>query len=148
MSENRRQILQLLADGKITPDEAERLLSAVERGGPASPGPEPIRGEVENRGGRQRAKYLRVIVDSQDGRGGPAKVNIRVPMMMVRAGVKLSHLIPANARDEVNAAMARKGVAVDLNQLKPENLEAILDQLEELSVDIDQDRAKVRIFAE
>ena len=94
------------------------------------------------------SKYLRVIVDSQDGRGGPAKVNIRVPMMMVRAGMKLSSLIPSNARDDVNAAMARQGIAMDINQLKPENLEALLEQLEELTVDVDQERTKVRIFSE
>ncbi|MDT5027597.1 MAG: hypothetical protein QOE61_4023, partial [Micromonosporaceae bacterium] len=31
MNEQRRQILQMLADGKITADEAERLIAAVER---------------------------------------------------------------------------------------------------------------------
>ncbi len=30
MNENRRQILELLADGKITADQAERLLVALE----------------------------------------------------------------------------------------------------------------------
>lgn len=151
MSENRRQILQMLADGKITADEAERLLSAVERGG-AGPDPQTSQSAPSGDAGagpaRRRAKYLRVIVDSQDGRGGPAKVNIRVPMMMVRAGMKLSSLIPANARDEVNSAMARQGIAMDINQLKPENLEALLEQLEELTVDVDQERTKVRIFSE
>jgi polyhydroxyalkanoate synthesis regulator phasin len=31
MNEQRRQILQMLAEGKITADEAERLIDALER---------------------------------------------------------------------------------------------------------------------
>ena len=31
MNENRRQILEMLSTGKITADEAERLISAMER---------------------------------------------------------------------------------------------------------------------
>ena len=32
MDQDRRTILQMLAEGKITPDEAERLIAAMERG--------------------------------------------------------------------------------------------------------------------
>ena len=38
MNENRRQILEMLATGKITADEAERLLSAIEPGSAPAPG--------------------------------------------------------------------------------------------------------------
>ncbi|MGW1886337.1 SHOCT-like domain-containing protein [Streptomyces sp. NPDC001970] len=37
MNEQRRQILQMPAEGKITADEAERLLDALEREQPESP---------------------------------------------------------------------------------------------------------------
>ena len=39
MNENRRQILEMLAGGKITADEAERLLAALD------PGPTAVAGE-------------------------------------------------------------------------------------------------------
>jgi recombinational DNA repair protein RecR len=42
---------------------------------------------------------------------------------------------------------SRKGIAFDLNQLKPENLDELIDQLNELTVDVDE-QAKVRVFAE
>ena len=144
MNENRRRILQMLAESKITADEAERLLSALETGpAPAAalsgpPGSTPL----------NRAKYLRVTVDADSRHGGPTKVNIRVPMQLLRAGVRLSALIPADARAEVNAELRRKGVDFDIAQLKPENLEALIEQLGELSVDVEQDRARVRVFAE
>ena len=141
MNDDRRQILDMLSQGKITTDEAERLLAALERTG-APAGLEPQR--LAN-----RAKYLRVSVDTdEEGDGGPTKVNIRVPMQLLRAGVRLSSLIPPAARDEVNAEMRKHGVRFDLNQLKPENLEELVEQLAELTVDVDQEKTKVRIFCE
>ena len=141
MNDDRRQILDMLSQGKITTDEAERLLAALGRTG-ASAGSEPQR--LAN-----RAKYLRVSVDTdEEGDGGPTKVNIRVPMQLLRAGVWLSSLIPPAARDEVNAEMRKHGVRFDLNQLKPENLEELVEQLAELTVDVDQEKTKVRIFCE
>ena len=145
MSEDRRSILQMLAEGKVTADEAERLISALERGPTAA-----LPGGGPGPAGHNRAppKYLRVAVDTEEGHGGPTKVNVRVPMQLLRAGVRLSSIIPPHARDKVNAAMARNGVDFDINALKPENLEELVEQLNDLTVDVDQERTKVRIFCE
>jgi hypothetical protein len=149
MNENRRQILEMLSAGQINADEAERLIAAVEQPAP------PTNGSSES--AKAKAKYLRVVVDSEEnGRDhGPVKVNVRVPMQLLRAGVKLAGLIPAQARDQVNAAMREHGMAFDLSQIKPENLEELVDQLNDLSVDVDVDDAdkaknkvKVRVFCE
>ena len=140
MSEDRRSILQMLSEGKTPPDEAERLMAALERGPQPASGPAP--------GARRNVKYLRVVVDTDEGHDGPTKVNIRVPMNLLRAGVRLSSIIPPIAREKVNAAMAKNGVPFDLNQLKPENLEELVEQLDELTVDVDQEKTKVRIFCE
>jgi SHOCT-like protein len=141
MSENRRQILDMLAQGKITADEAERLLSAVERDpAPAATGaPEPRRSD--------KVKYLRVVVDALDDEG-PTKVNVRVPMQLLRAGVKLTSIIPPRARQEVNAALAKEGIEVDIGKLTPESLEEIVEHLRDLEVDVDHEHAKVRVFCE
>ena len=145
MSENRRQILQMLADGKITADEAERLIAALEKE-PASTSSDPVRGEVL----KPRAKYLRVLVEAQDhhNSNGTTKVNIRVPMQLLRAGVRLGALLPREARDRANAAMREQGIEFDLNQIKPENLEELIEQLKDLEVNVDEDHAKVRVFCE
>lgn len=145
MSEDRRHILGMLAEGKITADEAERLIAAL-GGGAAAANAYADRAEPAAR--PNRPKYMRVMVDTLDHMEGATKVNIRVPMQLLRAGVRLSSLIPPQARDQVNAAMAKQGVAFDLNQLKPENLEEVIEQLNDLTVDVDNERAKVRIFCE
>ncbi|THD57775.1 hypothetical protein [Phenylobacterium sp.] len=143
MNDDRRSVLQMLADGKITADEAERLLSALDRNG-APPPSQPGRSVGTN----NAPKYLRVSVDTDEADEGPTKVNIRVPMALLRAGVRLSSLIPPAARDQVNAELSKNGVPFDISQLKPENLEDLIDQLSDLTVDVDQERTKVRIYCE
>jgi len=145
MNDDRRSILNMLAEGKITADEAERLLSALDRTSATS----AIVSDAGFPTNRIKAKYLRVQVDTDEpGEGGPTKVNIRVPMELLRAGVRLSSIIPPKARDEVNAAMQREGIPFDINQLKPENLEELVEHLSDLRVDVDQEKTKVRIFCE
>jgi hypothetical protein len=136
MNEQRRQILEMLADGKITADEAERLIAALGREQPESaPGPKP------------RPKYLRVTVNSVEG-GEPSRVNIRVPIQLLRAGVRLTSLIPPAALTQVNAELARNGLPIDLTQLKPQHIEELIEHLDDVTVDVDHADAKVQVFCE
>ena len=143
MSENRRHILDMLAQGKITADEAERLIAAIEKA-PA--------GGAESAAPRTDARYIRVQVESEKNGDddGPAKVNIRVPVKLLRAGVRLAGLIPQEARERVNEAMREKGMAFDLDRLKPENLDVLIDELQDVSIDVDQKngKARVKVFSE
>jgi hypothetical protein len=142
MNENRRQVLEMLAGGKITADEAERLIAALEKDQGASSS-SPVNGSEP----RPKPKYLRVLVEDIKGETG-TKVNIRVPMQLLRAGVKLAALIPDQARNQVNVHLREKGLAIDLGNIKPENLEELVDQLSDLTVDVDDKGAKVRVFCE
>ena len=136
MNDNRRQILDMLAQGKINSDEAERLIAALER----SDLPTPRETGT--------AKYLRVLVDANDPLDGPTKVNVRVPMQLLRAGVRLTGVIPDRARDQVNEALRKEGIPFDINKITPENLEDLVEQLRDLTVDVDNENAKVRVFCE
>src|SRR5271167_123273 len=98
MNEVRKRVLAMLADGKITADEAERLLDAMGQSPAQRLSAPPVTGS------NNPPKYFRVEVNANDA-DGPAKVNVRIPMQLLRAGVRLSALIPPRARDEVNAAM-------------------------------------------
>ena len=136
MNDNRRQILDMLAQGKITAEEAERLIAALERSDVPASRP------------AGNFKYLRVLVDAQDPHDGPTKVNVRVPMQLLRAGVKLTGVIPDRAREQVNEAMRKEGIPFDINKLTPDNLEDMIEQLRDLTVDVDNASAKVRVFCE
>jgi hypothetical protein len=149
INENRRQILDMLAAGKISAEEAERLLMAVEGSAPPASGASG-KGSGAIAGDRPRAKYIRVLVEAEDGAKGPARVNVRVPMQLLRAGVRLVSLIPPHAQAHVNEALREHGVPLNLNEIKPENIEELVDHLEDLTVDIDakEKNAKVRVFCE
>lgn len=139
VTDERRSILDMVATGKVSADEGERLLAALENGSPAvADAP------------RRPPKYLRVVVEQDEDGEGPLRVNIRVPLALLRAGVKLASLIPPRATEEVNSALAKEGISFDLGQLKPENLDELIDQLQDLTLDVDQakDKLKVRIFCE
>ena len=153
MSENRRQILEMLAAGKITADEAERLLAALDR----APAPAEYSGTTKGTNGapvKTRAKYLRVLVEADEsmtGLKGGTTVNVRVPMQLLRAGVRLASLIPKQAHDQLDEALSKHGVPITLSQIKPENLEELIDYLEDLTVDVDGtdgNKTKVRVSCE
>ena len=142
MSEERRRILELLAAGRITADEADRLLDALGGGSAnATTTDDPPKGAP---------KYVRVMIDSHDEEDGPTHINVRVPIMLLRAGVRLASLIPPRAQDRVNRALREQGMDIDVAQIKPENINELIDQLQDFSVDIDQkkDDVKIKIFAE
>lgn len=156
MNENRKQILDMLASGRITADEAERLLTALD--------PEPGMGSVtqgaggqnsaKNTGQKTHPKYLRVLVEADEsmtGNKGLTTVNVRVPMQLLRAGVRLAALIPQQAHNQLDGALSSYGIPLTLSQIKPENLEELIDHLEDLTVDVDAkdgNSAKVRVFCE
>ncbi|HEX4005970.1 MAG TPA: hypothetical protein VHX60_07325 [Acidobacteriaceae bacterium] len=155
MNESRRQILEMLAAGKITADEAERLIAATEpNGGSASTSASAANGSSAGTA-KSRPKYLRVLVEADESmtglKGGMTTVNVRVPMQLLRAGVRLAGLIPVQAHDQLDEALGKHGVPLTLSQIKPENLEELIDHLEDLTVDVDGkggNGTKVRVFCE
>jgi hypothetical protein len=160
MSENRRQILEMLAAGKITADEAERLLAAIDPGSATRAGETTSRSAAgagasgEAVAAKPRPKYVRVLVvadESMSGIKGGTKVNVRVPLQFLRAGVRLASLIPAQAHSQLDEAFSKHGVPVTLSQIKPENLEELIDHLDDLTVDVDGNdgnTVKVKVFCE
>jgi hypothetical protein len=143
MTEDRRKVLNMLAEGKISASEADALLDALSA---------PARAELATRPQPARApeagpKYLRVLVEGVE-EGKPNKVNVRVPFELIRAGMRLAALIPQVAYDPVNRALKDNGIDMDISKIKPENLEDLVAHLQELQVDVDDGSEKVRVFCE
>ena len=136
MNEEKRRILNMLAEGKITALEAENLLESLS-GSPSAPV-----ASVSS------PKFLRVLVeDEHDPNGG--KVNVRVPFNLLRAGVRLAALLPSVAYDPINKALKENGIDFDVSKVKPENLEELVQHLSELSVDVEGNKGeKIRVFCE
>lgn len=142
MSEAQRKILDMLAAGKISVTEAEQLLNALQQG--AS---DTAAAQVNKT--KDKPKYLIVNVYSEeDEEGKPSKVNVRVPLQMLRAGVKLAAVMPAIAKTKINEALSEKGVALDLDNLRPEDLQELIDAMADMTVDVNEGKEKVRVYCE
>ncbi|TMR88726.1 SHOCT-like domain-containing protein [Nonomuraea basaltis] len=140
MNEQRKDVLDMLVEGKITAEEAERLLVALER----DQSPAALRLEPRPKG---RAKYLRLEMEFlEDGESG--RLNVRVPLQLLRAGVQLVALIPPRALDRANAELVKAGVPIDLTQLKPAQLEALVEHLDETIVEMEAPDGHLRVFCE
>lgn len=121
----------MLADGKITAEEAEQLLDALGAKSESASAsgvkgdPAPLVNALP--------KYLYVKVDSVDG----DKVNVKVPLALVRSGLKLTSLIPPQAMQEIDSAMAEHGMSIDFNNFKPEDIDELISALREMEVNVD-----------
>jgi hypothetical protein len=138
MNEEHRRILKLLSEGKVNAEEAEALLEAIDI-------PEASAAPVTR---ADRTKYLRVVVQ---GRAGESieKVNVRVPLELLRAGVRLAALLPSVAYEPINRALKSSGVDVDVSTLKTKDLEDIVRHLGEVAIDVTGEQGEqVRVFCE
>ncbi len=141
MNEERRKILEMLSQGKIDVDEAEKLLAAI-----SEPSSESEKSEMPKT--KDFPKYLRVVVEPGPESVKGEKVNIRVPFSLLRAGIKLASLVPVDVQGKVNEHLKERGVNLDLSNITSENLEELLVHLNDLTVDVDSKEEKVRIFCE
>jgi hypothetical protein len=147
MSDNKKKILEMLAQNKINADDAYRLLSAIDGGEGRRESTSKAETSVKG-----KAKYLRVTVlpnPEKEKSGDYDRVNIRVPMSLIRAGIKLTSLIPSEARDKVNLALHEKGIDFDARNMRPEDIEELIGALSDLEVDvISKSGESVRVFVE
>ena len=142
MSEDRLRILKMLEEGKITTEEASKLLAAI---GESTEQETIVNAPVEGKKG----KWLKVRV-WENGSTKP-KVNVRVPLSVAKIALKLggkfSSMIPAEAREH----MIEKGVDIDELQ----NLEQATELFDQLAaegpftlVEVDEGDEKVLVTIE
>jgi hypothetical protein len=144
MSEDRTRILTMLAAGKISAEEAERLLEALDtRAETAAPTDEPpFKGDPQPLL-TALPKHLYVKVTSVSG----DNVDVKIPVALVRSGLKLTSLIPPQAMDQLNSSMAAHGMSVDFTNLKPEDIDELIRSLRETEITVDAKNGdKVRVY--
>lgn len=98
-----------------------------------------------------RPKFLHVIVDGIDPKDGePVHVDVRVPFALMRLGVRFANFIPAAARQQVNDELHKQGLEVDINEITPDDLNELIENLHDVSIDVEHkhDNVKVKLYAE
>ena len=140
MSLESRKVLDMVAEGKITAADAEKLLAKLGASSEGSGEDQPEEPAKDTHTAPKR--YLRIEVTEP----GRKPVNIRMPLAFARAGLSMGGMLPRNIAEKL------KERGLDLEQLrfhtgfgKDDNVEL----LKQLDLDIDKgDGKKVRIFCE
>ncbi len=107
MSEEKKKILQMVAEGKLTPEEADRLLDALKEAS-----------------GRKRFLRIRVYDKNQSDKP-KVKVNIPIAVLKLasRIGAAFKGVIPEGMK------MNMHGKEIALDELTPEMIDSILESL-------------------
>ncbi len=137
MQDERKKVLEMLASGKINVAEAERLLAALEENASREKA-DPV---------ESRPKYLRVLVEPKTHSENGERVNVRIPINLIRAGLKWASFIPKHSQGKVGDALKEKGIDLDFNKMKPEDLDELILNLNDLQIEVDGDEV-VRVFCE
>jgi hypothetical protein len=122
MSEERKRILKMLAEGKISAAEAEELLDALGSG----PRQEKAAPDLKS----IKYIYVKVLSASEDN------VDVRVPLGLIRAGMKLTAFIPPQAMEHINIQMREHGMQFDLSNIKPDDIEELIKNLADMEVNV------------
>lgn len=142
--DERNRILEMLAEGKLTVEEATMLLDQT--GGRQAPPPVFHSGTNMDIASEERLLRVRVYVQERD-KPKPTNVTINIPLKAARiAGNMIHTMIPHQAR----ASMAAEGI--DLTSL---DLVGLIDALAETGGDIvnvvhddDDEQVTVKIYVE
>ena len=140
MTEETKRVLEMVAVGKITVDEGERLLAAL-GAGPFAP-PPPAEAE------RSVPRFLKMEAGSTGKNGKDEGFRMRVPLDLLRAGIKMRALIPETKRDKINEKLRNKGIEGDVFEMSDDQIETLIRSLGELEIEAGDGDGGFRLYLE
>lgn len=149
MSQEKEQILEMLADGKISLDDAKALLKAIEKK-EAETSTTVTGGTFKRATKTPEFLCVRVQSDAEDSDDSD-QVDIRVPIKLLKAGIKLGALMPEKAKQSVDEALSKSGVDFKLSALNEDNLNEVIEALQNLTINVQGGKGKkdrVNIYCE
>ena len=131
MSAETKKILEMLAEGKVSSEDAEKLLDKLNASaaGEAAKEKAPDASAAPN-----KPRFMRIVVE----RPGQDQVNIRMPLAFTRTGARLMAVLPINVSEKL----------ADLG-IDAATLGTMSSSMEDLHIDVDKGNGKrVKIFCE
>jgi hypothetical protein len=150
-TDDTRRILDMLSQGKITVDQADLLINAISAGRPADAPPDaPAEG-------RPPVRWFRINIHkpARDEGHTPKDVNIRVPIAVVKGGMRLGAIIATFAGEKAALRIKQRGLDIDLSTINGDlsrmngvEFDTFMKSLDEMNIEIDDGKSQVRITAE
>jgi len=124
MSEERLRILEMVAEGKISAEEAEKLMETMEESD------NKYQGKTQ-RPSAKKSKSLKILVQE----GGKEKVNLSIPLSLAQA---FSGFIPENTKSKL------EDKNINITELL-ENLETGTEDGKLIDIDEGNEHVEIRI---
>jgi hypothetical protein len=148
MNDEKRRILELLAQGKITVDQADELMRAVDARRPDA--------ASASTGEPSPPRWVRIQVQKQAKEGrDPNEVNIRVPIAVVKGGMRLGAIIATFAGEKAAQRMKERGIDLDLSKINGDfskmngaEFDAFMKSIDDVNIEVDDGKSQVRITCE
>ena len=109
MSEEKKKILSMVAEGKLTPEEADRLLDAL-------------------KDARGKKRFFKVMVYAKDNREKP-KVRVNIPIAVLKLASKIGAAFKGVMPEGMKVNLHGKEITLD--EFTPEMIDGIVDSLGE-----------------
>jgi hypothetical protein len=107
VSEEKRKILNMVAEGKLTPEEADRLLDAL-------------------KDARGRRRFFKIRVYDKNNREKP-KVKVNIPIAVLKLASKIGAAFKGMMPEGMKVNLHGKEIALD--EFTPEMIDGIIDSL-------------------
>jgi hypothetical protein len=107
VSEEKRKILNMVAEGKLTPEEADRLLDAL-------------------RDARGKKRFFKIRVYDKDNRERPS-VKVNIPIGVLKLASKIGAAFHGVMPDGMKLSL--QGKEIKLDELTPDMIDGIIDGL-------------------
>lgn len=141
MSEEKLKILKMIEDGTITAEQGMQLMKELGEG-------ETVSGSSSTGGTLKVADPKFLIVKVEPKKEGGDKVLVKVPFKLIRAGMKLGSLLPAEAQEKIDDKFEAKGMNFRVKDFQGKEMDEMIEALKELNVDVDGTDEQVSVFFE
>ena len=138
MSAETKKVLEMLAEGKITADEADKLLEKLMQSFSAQDKPDSSSAGTSTTP-PSKPSFLRIVLDKP----GHDQINVRIPLAFARSGTHLLAVLPERIKEKLSEQ------GVDFSKSGVSDLSDWQNLVKGMPIDIDRGNGKkVKIFCE
>ena len=143
MNDQTKRVLEMVAGGKISVDEGERLLGALGQGDTSG----ADEGGADRVADGQVPRFLKIeAASTKDGKDEGFRM--RVPLELLRAGIKMRALIPEGKRHKINEKLRQKGIGGDIFEMSDAEIDGLIRSMGELEVEGGDGGGTFRLYLE
>ena len=93
-------------------------------------------------------RFLKIEGGATGKDGKDEGFRLRVPLNLLRAGIKMRALIPEAKRDKINEKLREKGIEGDIFEMSDDQIDTLIRSLGELELEAGDGDGSLRLYLE